>query len=151
MKELLSSGFVSLDTAEKLKNIGYDIPINMVLRKINFYCESMDSKVRENPANWIEYETILPYSRLYKSYRHQLGNGATKEQLITPLIELHLAQKWFREKHKLHVTICSLSQYSWIYGINHLEDISRGESCTGSLSSYEEALNGALNKMCNLI
>ena len=109
MKELLSSGFVLLDTAEKLKKNGYDIPTKMVLRKINFYCESIDLKVRENPDNWIEHETIIPYSIHYKSYRYQLDNGVVKEQLITPLIELHLAQKWFREKYKLHVTICSFS------------------------------------------
>lgn len=83
--------------------------------------------------------------------KKKLDNGAVKKQWVIPLLELHLAQKWFRDKHKLHVTIYSCSQESWMYRITKQDQKLEEGVYAEDFSSYEEALNGALQEMCNLI
>ena len=60
------------------------------------------------------------------------------EEVPRPL--LYEAQKWLRERHKLHITIYSQSQESWQYRITKPhqkpEDGLHGED----FSSFEEAL-----------
>ena len=55
-----------------------------------------------------------------------------------------LLQRWLREVHKIHITITSVSQESWMYRITRpgqkLTEGAYGED----FNSYEEALEDAL-------
>ena len=151
MLELISNGFASLETAKKLEEKGYNTPIDFVIRRINFHCESTDPEVREDPANWIEWEAIVNYDPNTKSFEQKLDNGAIKKQQIIPLVKSYLAPKWFRDEHKLHVTIYSCSQESWMYRITKQGQKLEEGIYAEDFSSYEEALDDALQKMCELI
>ena len=149
--DLISNGYVSFETALKIKEKGYNNPTNMILRRINFQCNLMNPNDRKDPANWSEWEEIESYDPFCDSYEEKLDNGAVKKQWVIPLLELHLAQKWFRDKHKLHVTIYSCSQESWMYRITKQGQKLEEGVYAEDFSSYEEALNDALQEMCNLI
>ena len=151
MINLISNGYASFETAKKVKAKGYNNPIKMILRRINFHCESMNPEVRKDPANWSEWEGIETYDPLCNSYEEKLDNGAVKKQWVIPLLELHLVQKWFRNKHKLHVTIYSCSQESWMYRITKQGQKLEEGIYAEDFSSYEEALDNALKEMSNLI
>ena len=151
MTNLTFNGYASFETAKRIKAKGYNKPCKMILRRINFHCESMNPEERKDPANWSEWEEIESYDPFCDSYEEKLDNGAVKKQLVIPLLELHLAQKWFRDKHKLHVTIYSCSQESWMYRITKQGQKLEEGVYAEDFSPYEEALNGALQEMCNLI
>ena len=151
MLELIFNGFASLQTAKKLEEKGYNTPIDFVIRRINFHCESMDPEVRKDPANWVEWEAIVNYDPNTKSFEQKLDNGAIKKQEVIPLVKAYLAQKWFRDEHKLHVTIYSCSQESWMYRITKQSQQLEEGIYAEDFSSYEEALDNALQKMCELI
>ena len=149
--DLISNGYVSFETALKIKAKGYNKPYKMILRRINFHCESMNPEERKDPINWSEWEEIESYNPFCDSYEEKLDNGAIKKQIVVPLLELHLAQKWFRDKHKLHVTIYSCSQESWMYRITKQGQKLEEGIYAEDFPSYEEALDKALQEMCNLI
>ena len=151
MTNLTFNGYASFETAKKIKAKGYNKPCKMTLRRINFHCESMNPEERKDPTNWSEWEEIESYDPFCDSYEEKLDNGAVKKQWVIPLLELHLAQKWFRDNHKLHVTIYSCSQESWMYRITKQGQKLEEGVYAEDFSSYEEALNGALQEMCNLI
>ena len=151
MINLISNGYASFETAKKVKAKGYNNPAKMILRRINFHCESMNPEARKDPANWSEWEGIETYDPLCNSYEEKLDNGAVKKQWVIPLLELHLVQKWFRDKHKLHVTIYSCSQESWMYRITKQGQKLEEGIYAEDFSSYEEALDNALKEMSNLI
>ena len=151
MINLISNGYASFETAKKVKAKGYNNPTKMILRRINFHCESMNPEARKDPANWSEWERIESYDTFCDSYEEKLDNGAVKKQLVIPLLELHLAQKWFRDKYKLHVTIYSCSQESWMYRITKQGQKLEEGIYAEDFSSYEEALDNALKEMSNLI
>lgn len=150
--DLISNGYVSFETALKIKAKGYNNPIKMILRRINFHCESMNPEARKDPANWSEWEGIESYDPFFcDSYEEKLDNGAVKKQWVIPLLELHLVQKWFRDNHNLHVTIYSCSQESWMYRITKQGQKLEEGIYAEDFSSYEEALDNALKEMSNLI
>ena len=151
MINLISNGYASFETAKKVKAKGYNNPAKMILRRINFHCESMNPEERRDPTNWTEWEWIETYDPLCNSYEEKLDNGAVKKQWVIPLLELHLVQKWFRDKHKLHVTIYSCSQESWMYRITKQGQKLEEGIYAEDFSSYEEALDNALKEMSNLI
>ena len=151
MTNLIFNGYASFETAKRIKAKGYNKPCKMILRRINFHCESMNPEERKDPTNWSEWEEIESYDPFCDSYEEKLDNGAIKRQVVVPLLELHIAQKWFRDKHKLHVTIYSCSQESWMYRITKQGQKLEEGVYAEDFSSYEEALNGALQEMCNLI
>ena len=149
--ELILNGFASLETAKRLEEKGYNPPSDFVIRRINFHCESMDPEVRKDPANWVECEVIVRYDPTIKSFEQKLDNGAIKKQEVIHLVKSYLAQKWFRDEHKLHVTIYSCSQESWMYRITKQGQKLEEGIYAEDFSSYEEALDDALQKMCELI
>lgn len=151
MTNLIFNGYASFETAKRIKAKGYNKPCKMILRRINFHCESMNPEERKDPTNWSEWEEIESYDPFCDSYEEKLDSGAIKRQVVVPLLELHIAQKWFRDKHKLHVTIYSCSQESWMYRITKQGQKLEEGVYAEDFSSYEEALNGALQEMCNLI
>ena len=151
MINLISNGYANFETAKKVKAKGYNNPTKMILRRINFHCESMNPEARKDPANWSEWEGIESYDTFCDSYEEKLDNGAVKKQWVIPWVELHLAQKWFRDGHKLHVTIYSCSQESWMYRITKQGQKLDEGIYAEDFSSYEEALNDALQEMYNLI
>ena len=151
MINLISNGYASFETAKKVKAKGYNNPTKMILRRINFHCESMNPEERKDPINWSEWEEIESYNPFCDSYEEKLDNGAIKKQIVVPLLELHLAQKWFRDKHKLHVTIYSCSQESWMYRITKQGQKLEEGIYAEDFPSYEEALDNALKEMSNLI
>ena len=151
MINFTSNGYASFETAKKVKSKGYNKPTKMILRRINFHCESMNPGERTDPANWSEWEEIESYDPFCNSYEEKLHNGAIKKQWVVPLLELHLAQKWFRDEHKLHVTIYSCSQESWMYRITKQGQKLEEGIYAEDFPSYEEALDKALQEMCNLI
>ena len=158
MINLISNGYASFETAKKVKAKGYNNPTKMILRRINFHCESMNPEARKDPANWSEWEGIESYDPFCDSYEEKLDNGAIKEQVVVPLAELHIIQKWFRDEHKLHpILIPKFGGYT--YNIidaqcdvqNKIKCPPYECVCVEDFSSYEEALNDALQEMCNLI
>ena len=151
MTNLTFNGYASFETAKRIKAKGYNKPCKMILRRINFHCESMNPEERKDPTNWSEWEEIESYDPFCDSYEEKLDNGAIKRQIVVPLLELHVAQKWFRDKHKLHVTIYSCSQESWMYRITKQGQKLEEGIYAEDFSSYEEALDKALQEMCNLI
>lgn len=152
MINLISNGYASFETAKKVKAKGYNNPTKMILRRINFHCESMNPEERKDPTNWTEWEGIESYDPFFcDSYEEKLDNGAVKKQWVIPLLELHLAQKWFRDEYKLHVTIYSCSQESWMYRITKQGQKLEEGIYAEDFSSYEEALDNALKEMSNLI
>ena len=151
MIKLTENGYASFETAKKVKAKGYNKPCNMILRIINFQCDSMDPEVRKDPANWSGWEGIESYDPLCHSYEEKIANGAVKKQVVVPLTELHIIQKWFRDEHKLHVTIYSCSQESWMYRITKQGQKLEEGIYAEDFSSYEEALDNALREMCELI
>ena len=151
MTNLISNGYASFETAKNVKTKGYNNPTKMILRRINFHCESMNPEARKDPANWSEWEGIESYDPSCDSYEEKLDNGAIKKQWVIPLLELHLTQKWFRDEHKLHVTIYSCSQESWMYRITKQGQKLEEGIYAEDFSSYEEALDNALKEMSNLI
>ena len=66
-------------------------------------------------------------------------------------IPLHIAQKWLREVHHLHITIFSSSQESWMFRITkqhqNLEDGVYGED----FNTYEEAQEAGIKKALEII
>jgi len=62
-----------------------------------------------------------------------------------------LLQRWLREKHKIHITIYSCSQESWMYNITtphqQLPDGIYGED----FEDYEDALEDALQESLKTI
>ena len=157
--DLILNGYASFETALKIKEKGYNNPTKMILRRINFQCNLMNPNDRKDPANWSEWEGIESYDPFFcDSYEEKLDNGAVKKQLVIPLLELHLAQKWFRDKHKLHPAIIpTFAGYTYkIIDVqldpqNEIERPPYDGVCGKDFSSYEEALNDALQEMCNLI
>ena len=127
MLNLVANGFASLETEKKLEEKGYNTPIDFVIRRINFHCESTDPEVRGDPANWIEWEDIVNYDPNTKSFEQKLDNGA------------------------INVTIYSCSQESWMYRITKQGQKLEEGIYAEDFSSYEEALDDALQKMCELI
>ena len=151
MTNLTFNGYASFETAKRIKAKGYNKPCKMILRRINFHCESMNPEERKDPTNWTEWEEIESYDPSCDSYEEKMDNGAVKKQWVIPLLELHLAQKWFRDEHKLHVTIYSCSQESWMYRITKQGKKLEEGIYAEDFSSYEEALDNALKEMSNLI
>ena len=69
------------------------------------------------------------------------------------LIQIPLYQqafRWFREKHKLHFTITSISQESWQWHITKPGE-SLGKLYDEDFYTYEEAELACLNKLIELI
>jgi len=66
-------------------------------------------------------------------------------------IPLHIAQKWLRDVHYLHITIFSSSQESWMFRVTKqhqkLEKGAYGED----FYTYEEALEAAIKKALEII
>jgi len=158
MTNLTFNGYASFETAKRIKAKGYNKPCKMILRRINFHCESMNPEERKDPTNWTEWEEIESYDPFCDSYEEKLDNGAIKRQIVVPLLELHVAQKWFRDKHKLHPAIIpTFAGYTYkIIDVqldpqNEIERPPYDGVCGKDFSSYEEALNDALQEMCNLI
>ena len=158
MIKLTENGYASFETALKIKEKGYNNPNKMILRRINFQCNLMNPDDRKNPANWTEWEEIESYDPFCDSYEEKLDNGAIKKQWVIPLLELHLAQKWFRDEHKLHpILIPTFGGYTYKI-INVQCDVQNKIKCPPyecvcieAFSSYEEALDNALQEMCELI
>lgn len=59
-------------------------------------------------------------------------------------------QNWFRENHKIHVTVTSISQESWQYHITKIGD-SLGKHYEEDFYSYEDALENGLNDCFRLL
>lgn len=62
-----------------------------------------------------------------------------------------MLQRWFREKHSLHITIYSASQESWMYRITKPSQKIKDGIYAEDFDDYEEALEDALQMCCSLI
>jgi hypothetical protein len=71
------------------------------------------------------------------------------DELVTAL-SYSQAFRWFREKHKLHSTITSISQESWQWHITKPGE-SLGKLYDEDFYTYEEAELACLNKLIELI
>lgn len=99
------------------------------------------------------YEYFISGVTLYQRWMFEYKGESvrnTDERVKCPTLQM--AIKWLREVHKLHITIFSQSQESWMYRITKphqkLEDGEYGED----FNTYEEACEAAI-KYCltNLI
>ena len=121
--------YVSVEVAQELKNKGYNEPCD------RFYCKMYDHIL--NCSDGLRFKRV--------SYR-QLEEGDT---LIPPLYE---AQKWLREKHKIHIELSVDSQFHniWffvLYSLNYHQTI----NTHGGMDSYEEALNEGIKEAIKYI
>jgi hypothetical protein len=69
-------------------------------------------------------------------------------RLCTPLYQQ--AFRWFREKHKLHSTITSISQESWQWHITKPGE-SLGKLYNEDFYTYEEAESACLDKLIEIV
>jgi hypothetical protein len=114
---------VSLDTANLLKQAGFDWNCQGFYKENVFYSGS------------IEY---------CSNYHYQ-------ESVYAKAPTLDVAQRWLREVHHLHITIFSSSQESWMFRITKqhqsLEDGVYGED----FYTYEEAQEASIKKALEII
>lgn len=121
---MITEDYVSFEVAKLLKEKGFE-------------GHSIITIYDEDAANAYVKELIekhLPYSS---------DDPKLKEfYYIKPTLQM--AMKWLREIHRLHITIYSCSQESWMYRITKphqkLEDGEYGED----FNSYEEAVEAAI-------
>ncbi len=62
-----------------------------------------------------------------------------------------LLQKWLREEHRLHITIYSKSQESWMFRITRPGQTLEEGMYNEDFDNYEEALDYALEACLNMI
>ena len=121
---------VSEETAELLKEAGFDLP-----------CASY-------------YQNGIFYD--YTAHRNKLvlhdcnHNPEYMEQKTAPT--LATAQQWILETYRFHVTIFSMSQESWMYRVTvpH-QDLSKSLLYGEDYYTYQEALEGAINEALKLV
>ncbi len=114
--------FVSFETAKKLKSLGFDEPCRYFYENAN--C------------------TDIRYT-LYRYYND-------KEPFCSAPM-LWQAQKWLREKHRIHIRINFDSDRDWNKSLL-LMDEDRDIVCiTAYYSSYERALQDAIDESLNYI
>lgn len=121
-KQGLESLFVGYNTALALKELGFNEP-----------CFGFYSKI---------HGLITGQTNGKNSLLEHAG------ECLAPLYQQ--AFRWFREKHKLHSTITSISQESWQWHITRPGE-SLGELYDEDFYTYEEAEQACLNKLIKLV
>ena len=116
--------FISYEQALALKELGFDEPC------IGWYNPQVNYKKVTTDRYWAfhltgEWENFKP-SPLYQQ-----------------------AFRWFREKHKLHSTITSISQESWQWHITKPGE-SLGKLYNEDFYTYEEAESACLDKLIEI-
>lgn len=131
MKEQL----ISFETAKLAKEKGF----NIVCR---YYYDS------DNPLSSsieIKEHGLLRLGKLgeeYANYKYYPINEAPTQSLL---------QKWLREKHKIHITIFSSSQESWMFRITKPNQMLTEGIYGEDFITYEEALEVGLQEALKLI
>jgi hypothetical protein len=140
---------VSLDLAKKLKEVGFDLPtISYYHPRYNLYHDQRSYEdAFKSPEDFIHYNSS-EWANCYYS---------------APTLEL--AKQWFREEHEKSINIHAeyyrdgmnwLWQIMWVLPENEWEEhnITDGTGTYGDnheYPTYEEALEAALLKACELI
>ncbi len=113
--------FVTYEIAKKLKELGFDEPCLAKHDLKHILLRVEECKSQEN-AQELDY-------------------------ILAPLYQQ--AFRWFREKHKLHSTITSISQESWQWHITKPGE-SLGKLYNEDFYTYEEAEQACLDKLIEI-
>ena len=125
--------FISYDEAMNLRAIGFDIPC------ISYYYIIGAPDEPYPPVLYLNEADELPID--YNNFGcGDIVSAPTFSQCF----------RWFREKHKLHSTITSISQESWQWHITKPGE-SLGKLYDEDFYTYEEAELACLNKLIELI
>lgn len=133
--------YVSLELAKKLMEKGFDDPCDKMLN---------------------EHEECYEYSCYTTSKQGFRNSDLCAYEVAIPT--LYGAQKWLREKHKLHVDVGMSSDYStdadgikcdeflfWCFGLYYTTSLQHVCDCEGEFDTYEEALNAGIIEALNYI
>ena len=124
---MIEERYVSFETAQMLKEAGFDVPCNSQYTDNGFGWSDLDK------VNYNEYETS--YSRPTQS----------------------LAAKWLREKHRIALDVAfippSVDGDVWQYFVGEMDDmIWEGEYETGrKYATYEQAMEAGLQEAIKLV
>ena len=133
-----------------LQQLGFDWEIST--------CYKID-EVNEKDAEVYIYHKSFNWNMpryLYEKYGsdnifHAFINENDEQIECISAPTLDLVQRWLREVHKLHITIFSSSQESWMFRITkphqQLEDGIYGED----FETFEDAQDGAIKKCLELL
>lgn len=129
--------YVSLEVAKKLKGKGFNELCHC------YYCND-ENKCYRAPLSKFDYELLSDRDFLMPS--------------------LYDAQKWLRNKHKLHVDVGMCNNYStnadgeichvwavWTFSIYHTTSMIYDCEHLGEYDTYEEALNAGILEALKLI
>jgi hypothetical protein len=123
----MENNFVSYEIALELKELGFDEK-----------CLAIYSNANRKTGLYTLKEFRL---KLIKQYSQE--NKGVKAPLFQEVFD------WFREKHKLHSTITSISQESWQWHITKPGE-SLGKVFDEDFYSYEEARLACLQKLIEI-
>lgn len=113
---------ITLETAKKAKAKRFNVHLNQ------YWYNGVLSDNFQQTVNW---------------------NNIGKSHVSAPTQSL--LQKWLREKHKLHITIFSSSQESWMFRITKPHQILTEGIYGEDFTTYEEALETGLQEALKLI
>lgn len=130
MKEQL----ISFDTAKLAKELGFDVPIQHTVNKVNQLYDIHNNKININSnivTNWNKFNTVI---------------SAPTQSLL---------QKWLRDKYGLHVEVRLANQVkkkSYYYGVfEYFVYRHQLVQSNSRFKKYEESLEVGLQEALNLI
>jgi hypothetical protein len=139
--------FVDFADASLLKQLGFDWDIPTCY-KVN----EKDAEVYmyHSPFNWnMPRDLYEKYGSDNLFHAYITENDKEIECISAPTLDV--VQRWLREVHKLHITIFSSSQESWMFRITkphqQLEDGIYGED----FETFEDAQDAAIKKCLEIL
>lgn len=142
--------FIDFGDALSLKQLGFDWEIPTCYRIDEVNGKDAEVYMYHKPFNWnMTRDLYEKYGSDNIFYRFIHENDEKIECISAPTLDL--VQRWLREVHKLHITIFSSSQESWMFRITkphqQLEDGIYGED----FETFEDAQDGAIKKCLEIL
>lgn len=142
--------FIDFGDALSLKQLGFDWEIPTCYRIDEVNGKDAEVYMYHKPFNWNmprDLYEIHGSDNIFHAFIHE--NDEQIECISAPTLDL--VQRWLREVHKLHITIFSSSQESWMFRITkphqQLEDGIYGED----FETFEDAQDGAIKKCLEIL
>lgn len=130
-----TNDYCSYELSKQLKECGFDEPCD------HYYTNGYVNNDPEDISRVVKLNNGTVYN-------HNKVIGADGEHISAPL--LYHAQKWLREKHKLHILVDSDLYDKWYYKVFPI-----GECCIDEGNSnyvtYEQALSAGIESALQLI
>ncbi len=127
---IISEQIVTFETAKLAKEKGFNAMVyNCYNSNGNLYSDGYCEYIDDRPSS-----LGMPFE----------NDDLRSEGILSPTQAL--LQKWLREKYKIHITIFSSSQESWMFRVTELhQDLTEG-SYGEDFETFEDALEAALEK-----